>query len=1370
MHIDSKEPGLRRGLAIVVVLAVLSLMGVLLVGLLGDAQVELGSSAVESARMEAERFADLATNLVISQIRRGADDEGRAWANQPGAIRSFEADGELARVFKLYSDEEMVATGAESLDADGGDILGWDDGPEGFVDLNRPVMRDGVLEFPVVDPRSVEFGVSGFEYEAEGVPGAVGLDDLPSDATDTTGLRLPMPVRWLYVLQDGTLGWLGPDGIFVGVRRPTRENPMVGRLGFWSDDECGKLNFNTASAPTYWDTPRAGSLTNTSLYAESGDRHYAKYQPAQREYQRYPGHPATTSLSPVFYPSRIYWGSHLSWYERFNNQIFKEAIYDITPNIVAGGSTSGTVAGEGGAVEVLPVRRSRRYASVDEMIFAPDREPNSDRYGRLRINEEGLRRIGFFVTAWSRAPELNVFGMPRVSIWPSSAAESGAVSGSGEVAKRTAFDELMRHCATVGADRHGYHFQRENPDSVTHDYAMIARNRELYRYLQRMTSEPIPGYGGDFLSKYGADRDQILTEIFDYIRSTNLYDDNLTPLRYTASQAEAFFGDGGYGAMAQYTRGRRTSQTGVWAGHGQVTPIQIGDTQGFGRFLTLSEVGVHFICNADAGGADPGDPGRPRYPDEDEPGESSGVLGSNVQANRALQPAPEAPFERLDWRKSERSVQAAFLFEFFCPAMGWTSYHGDYEVRVRVTRPFQVRTPENGVQELRFPADGAGRREIRSHDVQTDLAASGQMGGSIGFRAALKNREAPPMRGFRQESGHAVEAYTEDGYEGAYPFVSEPVYVDAKSGAMEFLGGELEVEIYSGRDRYRTPEMVQRIRVEFPGHGQMPVPELVTSGARYGGGPATSAEYWWSYHQDGIGVNPGFDTTTDASGNTVQVPNGGNAGRLRYAHRPVVDGSTRTTVYRPLNGAVIRSGDVVRTMVPRHGDYRLLAAKAEVWTEDWVPHPRYFGTAFPQQLGTTTITSNGRSYRVEQVARAVWLGHSKRETSLAHQFPGAWGTDQMIAYDRMGSLVPGIEYEAMDHPDFPATAEALAGQTRGDFDNGFGIVFDGPYINKPDEGNAHWRGTGDGDAPYFWDHPAQSIEDEPSFFAPNRQVPSPGMFGSLPTGVKAGVPWRTLLFRPQEGHEGEENPPDHLWMDLFWMPVVEPIALSEAFSTEGKVNLNYQIVPFTYLKRSTGVHALLRGEEVMAIPAGQAGTYKRFGGTEVTEQMRWPVDVEETLRQFEEKFEEGKLFRTASEICEIHLVPDKPGVKLEDMVREQSDVRYPGMRSQFWWEHRLTGDNSRERPYANIYPRATTQSNTYRIHVVAQSIAKARSSEPERFDPSRDVVLAEYRGSRVVERYLDPDMEVGDHATEGGLPSLMGDYRFRVINPKRFME
>ena len=126
--------------------------------------------------------------------------------------------------------------------------------------------------------------------------------------------------------------------------------------------------------------------------------------------------------------------------------------------------------------------------------------------------------------------------------------------------------------------------------------------------------------------------------------------------------------------------------------------------------------------------------------------------------------------------------------------------------------------------------------------------------------------------------------------------------------------------------------------------------------------------------------------------------------------------------------------------------------------------------------------------------------------------------------------------------------------------------------------------------------------DDPTF-SPHQMVPSPVMFGSLPSLVQTGAPWNTLLFRPDltEGgtHFGAPGngidslgasltddalPGDHLWLDAFWMPVVEPYAISENFETAGKVNLNHEIFPFTYIERTTALRAVMKSERMLAIP------------------------------------------------------------------------------------------------------------------------------------------------------------------------------------------
>ena len=100
--------------------------------------------------------------------------------------------------------------------------------------------------------------------------------------------RLPMPVEWLYVLEDGTLGVLDEGNRFVanggGGSRASEENRIVGRVAYWTDDEGCKVNVNTASEGIPWDTPRCVSRKDVA---------YGEKQPVRNEVQRWPGHPAS---------------------------------------------------------------------------------------------------------------------------------------------------------------------------------------------------------------------------------------------------------------------------------------------------------------------------------------------------------------------------------------------------------------------------------------------------------------------------------------------------------------------------------------------------------------------------------------------------------------------------------------------------------------------------------------------------------------------------------------------------------------------------------------------------------------------------------------------------------------------------------------------------------------------------------------------------------------------------------------------------------------------------------------------------------------------------------------------------------------------
>ena len=127
-----------------------------------------------------------------------------------------------------------------------------------------------------------------------------------------------------------------------------------------------------------------------------------------------------------------------------------------------------------------------------------------------------------------------------------------------------------------------------------------------------------------------------------------------------------------------------------------------------------------------------------------------------------------------------------------------------------------------------------------------------------------------------------------------------------------------------------------------------------------------------------------------------------------------------------------------------------------------------------------------------------------------------------------------------------------------------------------------------------------------------------------------------------------------------------------------------------------------------------------------------------------------------------------------------------------WWygspgvtRKSLTGDNVRERPYDYLYPRLTTKSNTYTVHYrvqVLQQVAPIRSTTAswQSWNDASDKVVADQRGSAMIERYIDPnDPTIPDFAglkdTSGttlspGDPALIMDnyYRYRTLNAKIF--
>ena len=354
----------------------------------------------------------------------------------------------------------------------------------------------------------------------------------------------------------------------------------------------------------------------------------------------------------------------------------------------------------------------------------------------------------------------------------------------------------------------------------------------------------------------------------------------------------------------------------------------------------------------------------------------------------------------------------------------------------------------------------------------------------------------------------------------------------------------------------------------------------------------------------------------------------------------------------------------------------------------------------------------------------------------------------------------------------------------GDWDTGMSKFTDGAFTNRADEGN-----LGLGSVPYFQGSEFKEVGG--TFLSPNRIIASAGWFGSLPSGLQRRRPYETLLFRTDyTSHPGKASPPDHLLLDLFNMPVVEPYPISEPFSTAGKVNMNYQLIPFGgYLKRDTAMRAVLRSEKMLCIPvtATAAGHSEDFNNDSTD--YRHQIDEDTTLAFLERHWKdtanpENQVFRSASQVCELDLYPKKnnssdAGIPVATSGDGQGTTSVDARWTTFWGTtYALTGDNARERPYARLYPRLTTKSNTFTVHLRVQSLGKpANATNQNQWDESRDHIYGEYRGSAIIERYLDPADRRFD-PTDGtvaaadkfnpDVDSLENAYRFRVLSTKQF--
>ncbi|HSI84816.1 MAG TPA: Verru_Chthon cassette protein A, partial [Candidatus Methylacidiphilales bacterium] len=702
----------KRGSSLVVVLAALGLLLVITVAFLASVSTELQTSKLYSNSSSLKLLTQSAANLVIGQVRVATGNPALCWASQPGMIRTYDTTGSPAGYFKLYTDDTMQGTGKfdHTLAANVVPTT-WYQKKGVYVDLNQPVKVNSRNIYPIIDGDSSAYISYTTPLETAavktvgtaGTPSVTGYWLKGSTPVDSASPNLaPMPVKWLYVLQDGT--YILPDtnttgGVvtFTGAgTQPTSTNPIIGRIAYWTDDETCKVNINTASEGSFWDMPRSYTMD---------DYYYAVRQPVANEFQRYPGHPATVSLSAVF-PQLT------------SNAGFPESFFPVTPRTVAGGSKAGTVDTTlDSAVQPMNLRSDRLYSSTDEFLFQSDlasgkRDLNSTVI-TTGLDADSVKRAKFFITAHSQAPDVNVFNLPRISMWPIT------LNKSTNVPVMTAFDKLIAYCGTI--NDHIFYFQRKDALSSTVDLPAVGsstglnRNRQLIEYLRTLTSLAVPGFSSSasvtMASKYPAgDRDQILTQMFDYIRCTNLQDATSGATKYTSAletSTNSYFYNGGIGQVVPIVD----------------TTVSISDTldgktknpRGFGRFPTVQQGALMFIGAGDS------------------------------TVTPALTPVVAAGKQR---------VTAAFFLQMFDVSQGVAITCPWYQLKVTGLENLQWSAEGSGFQSMGFPSTGVIRPYARNTTALNFTGAS--TGGVIDFRSTCF------MRGSTVSSSGAV----------VYPFLS----------------------------------------------------------------------------------------------------------------------------------------------------------------------------------------------------------------------------------------------------------------------------------------------------------------------------------------------------------------------------------------------------------------------------------------------------------------------------------------------------------------------------------------------------------------------------------------------------------------------
>jgi uncharacterized protein (TIGR02600 family) len=993
------------------------------------------------------------------------------------------------------------------------------------------------------------------------------------------------------------------------------------------------------------------------------------------------------------------------------NSYSSQQLLGLTPRYAWGGSEFGTQSTTPG--ETVPTKMDRLYASLDELCFNTNMTGTPLQRQANPVSAAQLEMARFVLTAHSESPETTLLGEPRVAIWPV------ADSTSASAPRITATDSAITNAATVGAgttNARSYFFQRNNPLNPKDDFdptvttsVPTTSNLQLFNDLVDRGNLSLPGYGTTLSAKYpGANWTQLMLEIVDYIHGINAVDPS--PASFVPFAAGNSTNNIGYGYIDPLTTTYGTGTSAI-------------TLRGLGRCPTLSSLTlVFYVCGF----------GFKNGTSIDYTATPDTASGSSWNTNFVPGSA--------QWKNVVSELVRAFVVPCtFQPGCGYPEVSDACTLQISGLNGIQVTSGTNSggfgfatnavsaalgtpLKVLSADRSWGGNEGPVTWRETGDVLANG---GTTNYPFAGTNALAVPMTTTNAAS-------LNPGSSGWPP-----------TSVFNFTGTTLTVVISD-----LNGNTLQTLSVNLPAfstsaHDLTPIGECTQAD---GSTPGTSQAGW----------------TTNAA--------------CQVAPSWYMNLNNRLLATQLNRAVLIQAGDISRS-VQANTDLRVIAGLTNVPSSFFSKLPTY---------STAQVNSQGGSH-----ADNIHFADGTGVCFAPYNSSGSSGYDNnrpVSTASYAKTIVPlitvtdWVSKSAVPYYQFTSPACSvptgtngvyMASGVPGDWDTGPGFSPDGAQINLPD------AGTTNAPASAYFSLVGGDV-GAPTQRTPNALVPSPVIFGSLPAGINPATPaqsepWRTLLFCPypaaDTAHPGFGNPsavppiaPDHLILDNFWMPVVEPYAISTCMATDGKINLNDQIAPFTYLHRNTALHALLNDLRIPAISVTTASTYKSPGTPLPT---IWnAVDENATIAQIENKFANNSVdaYLSESEICTVPLVPSvNPSLVVTGSVSgTQANL------DSFWMGNSypdglVTGTNLRDLPYAQLYGRLTTRSNSYTVHIRVQVLQKLpRDPNQNVWNEGVDLVQGDWRGSYEVERYLDPAAA----APVAGTP--LGPYKFRIVSSRRF--